>query len=103
MKKLLFSSIVLLASLSSFADRGATKLTISSNNKKNLTIMVDGYARNNNYDNSITISDLYGGSHNVKIYEEVRTGFFGRKSTRTLYDGNLFLRANYETSVVIRW
>ncbi|MEP6675397.1 MAG: DUF4476 domain-containing protein [Ferruginibacter sp.] len=101
MKKLFFLSLVLAVSLSSFADRGTTKLTINSNNKKNLTIMVDGYTKTNGFDNVTSLGDLNSGSHNIKIYEATRTGFFGRRSNKTLYDGNMYLRANFETIVSV--
>ena len=99
MKKLFFFFLALVVSVSSFA-YGETKLTISSYSQKNITITIDGYNRSNGNNNNIVISDLSGGNHNVKIYEE-RRGLFGKRTDRLIYNANLYLKPNYETYLTV--
>lgn len=100
MKKLFIFLLALSVSVSSFAYYGETRLVVSSYSQRNISVYVDGISKGTSYNNSVSISDLYGGSHNVKIYQEQKN-FWGRTSYRLLYESNLYLRPDYETTLLV--
>jgi len=101
MKKIFIFLVALATSVSSFAYYGETKLTINTNYQRNITVMVDGFAMNNYYNNNqVQINDLNAGNHRVKIYQEQRN-FWGRTKTRVIYESAVCLKPDFETTLSI--
>ncbi len=93
-----------LISLSSFAYPVFSKISISSTTNSSLRVMVDGnrYKANNN---SVVISNLQQGYHNVKIYQLVRNSrpsAYGNNSNyRLLYSSNVYVKPQYHVDIII--
>lgn len=95
---LLFSSFL---SLSLLAFDGS-KLSISTFAKKQeLRVEIDG-RRINMRDNSITLSNIAEGAHNIRIYKEkARNGMGFGKRQDLLYAGTVFVKRGFHTDVTV--
>jgi hypothetical protein len=105
MKKIFTLLLSSLFSLSLLAYDGS-RLSVSTFTASNMDfrVEVDG-KRFNMVNNSITISTLSAGQHNVRIYREMKRGRgngfgFGRKS-EIIYASTLFLRRGYHLDITI--
>ncbi len=100
---LLFSMIFLGASVG-YAFQN--KLTISSNNKSNLRVQIDGkfYQLSNN-SAEISLNDQRPGTRNIKVYQQKNNGrgWQGNndRNMQLLYNGNLTIREGYHVDVTI--
>ena len=83
MKKIFTLAFGLLMSVALFAaDR---KPSITVNTSKNYKVVIDGKSYFGN--STISINNLYGGRHTVKVYE-MKRGFFGKEK---LVDASTFM------------
>ena len=107
MKKIFTLAIVLLAFTAGFAQQtGRSRLSISSTGLADLRVTVDGnrYRSNNGV---VMVTGLNSGNHSVKVYQVVQ-GRYGSPrggNTRTnyqqIYSGNIFIKPQYHTDIVI--
>jgi hypothetical protein len=73
MKKIFTLALGLMLTAAIFAaDR---RPTVTVNAPKRYEIVIDGKRYLNNYGNTVSISNMYNGRHNIQVYE-VRPGFF---------------------------
>ncbi len=73
MKKIFTLVLGLMLAIAIFAaDRGPT---VTVNAPKKYEIVIDGRQYSTNYGNAISISNMFNGRHNIRVYE-LRPGFF---------------------------
>ena len=105
MKKFTTLGFVLLISLSVFAARYDNVLTISSNTKYKVVVVIDGRQFSENGRDDIRVDDLRPGYHNIKIYRTDRRGNSRNRHTnnsqRLFYQGNVNVRAGYHVDVTV--
>ena len=101
MKKISTLLLSSLFSLSLLAYDGSRLSISTTSNKMDLKIEVDG-RRFDMQNNSITLSNLNEGYHNVKIFRDVkRTGFgFGRKQD-VIYQSSLYLKRGFHSDITV--
>src|SRR6476661_1831181 len=97
----------LMISLSSMAYR-QTRLTVSANTNFPVMLVIDGrnYNLNNGRgqsDNEILINDLRAGYHSIQVIDQSGSNnrFGKRNNTKLLYQGNLYVKDQYHTDIVI--
>jgi len=100
MKKIFTLLAATFLSVSLFALPNKTKLTISTNSKKAVTILVDGRSYSDRENDDIVVKNLAVGSHNIKVYQQASNGFFNRKN-ELIYDGNVYVKPQSHTIVSI--
>ncbi len=97
MKKIITFLAFAFLSVSLFANNFPSRLVITNLENTTLRIVIDG----RHYDGiggSLALNDLSVGRHQVKVYE-VRRGWF--RSDRLMYSSTVFLKPNYQVSVLI--
>lgn len=101
MKTIFTLFISSLFSLSLLAYDGS-KLSISTvSNKTEYRIEIDG-RKVSLRDNTITLSNISEGTHNVRIYKEKnRNGFGAGKRQELIYGGSVFIRRGFHTDITI--
>jgi len=101
MKKISTLLLSSLFSLSLLAYDGSRLSISTTSNKMDLKIEVDG-RKLDMKNNSITLSNLNEGYHNVKIFRDVkRTGFgFGKKQD-VIYQSSLFLKRGFHSDITV--
>ena len=101
-----FSFLFLVAS---YGYAFANKLTISSNSRYNIKVMIDGRFyqpdRNNN-DAAFMISDLRPGNRNIQIYQQKNNGRGWQannndRNMQLIYNGNLFIKQGFDVDISI--
>ncbi len=80
-------------------------LVINTASNRTVYVSIDNNAvyqsnNGNGYGNTITISPIGAGNHQVFVYE-LRTGFFGKQRKEVLYSANIYLQPGFETSLLI--
>ncbi len=101
MKKIFTLLTATIFSFSLFALAPQTKLTVSTDGKKAVMVMVDGKTYTDRKDDDKTeIENLAVGSHNIKVYQQNNNGFFNKKM-QLLYDGDVYVRTRSNTKVAI--
>ncbi len=100
MKKVYILAILAIATFSSFANYGNSRLVIKGADNNNIRILIDGNNFNDKYrsGNSYYIFNINSTNHRIQIIKQ-RSSIFGRGGEKTIYDQNLFLKSNYETSL----
>src|SRR3982751_786210 len=101
MKKISTLLLSSLFSLSLLAYDGSRLSISTTSNKMDLKIEVDG-RKFDMKNNSITLSNLNEGYHNVKIFRDVkRTGFgFGKKQD-VIYQSSLYLKRGFHSDITV--
>jgi hypothetical protein len=103
MKKIFTLLLSSLFSLSLLAYDGSRLSVSTFSNNRDLKIEIDG-RRITMQENSITLSNIAEGSHNIRIYKDVKrngNGFgFGKKS-QIIYAGSVFVKRGFHTDVTV--
>ena len=85
-----------------------TRLTVSANTNFPVMLVIDGrnYNLNNGRgqsDNEILINDLRAGYHTIQVIDQSRSNnrFGRRNNAKLLYQGNIYVKDQYHTDIVI--
>jgi hypothetical protein len=85
-----------------------TRLTVSASTNFPVILVIDGrnYNLNNGRgqsDNEILINDLRAGYHSIQVIDQSRSNnrFGRRNNTKLLYQGNIYVKDQYHTDIVI--
>lgn len=109
MKKIFTLAAALVLSVSLFAYPPQTRLTISTNSKYKVSVIIDGntynYTKDANNDDELIVNDLQGGYHTVKIYQQnnnrSKWGNFYNRNRQVLFEGNVYVKPQYHTDISI--
>jgi hypothetical protein len=94
MKKIFTLVLGLVLTVAMFAaDR---RPTVTVNAPKRYEIVIDGRQYATNYGNTISISNMFNGRHNIKVYE-LRPGFFMK--TKRLIASSVFQLRNSDIQI----
>ena len=100
MKKIFTLIIGSLFSLTLLAYDGS-RLSISTvNNSMDLKIEIDG-RKLDLRDNSITLSNIREGSHNIRIYKERKNAYGFSKRPEVIYASTVFIRRGFHTDILV--
>ena len=100
MKKIFTLFIGSLFSLSLLAYDGS-RLSISTvNNSMDLKIEIDG-RKVDLRDNSITLTNVNEGNHNIRIYKEKKNAYGFNKRPELIYAGTVFIRKGFHTDILV--
>ncbi len=104
MKKIFTLITSILCSISLFAGIPQTRLTVSTNLKSPVIVLVDGQSlnsqRDNRNDDELIINNLSAGYHNIKIYQKNAVRGWGYR-TQVIYDGNVYVKPGYHVDVTL--
>lgn len=80
-------------------------LVVNTANNRMVYVSIDNNAiyqsnNGNGYRNSIYLSSIVAGRHQLQVYEW-RSGFFGKQRKVVLYTANIYLKGGYETSLLM--
>jgi hypothetical protein len=115
MKKIFGLVTIAFTSLAGFAQwqggpqsRGSynqpSSLIINTASNRPITVVIDNsqtYQGNSNgYGNTVNIGSVYAGSHSIVVYEW-RSNIFGKQRKEVVYNGNVYLKPGYETTVTV--
>ncbi len=102
MKKLFLTTACTVAIFSVFAYNGNTRLIISGAAGNNIKVFIDGYNVPNKYlqGNTYYVEDINSANHRVQILKQ-KTSIFGVNEDKIIYDQNLYLKANNQTSLTL--
>jgi Domain of unknown function (DUF4476) len=103
MKSVITFLALVIASFGASARYGETKLTISSSASSPVRVMVDGSRYSSNGDAGVVIRNLPAGYHTVKVFQKRKTrgGSFGYNSYQVVYTGQVYLKPQYHTDIMV--
>jgi hypothetical protein len=80
-------------------------LIITTQSQRQVYVTVDNNAvyqnnGNNGYGNSFNVGSLYAGNHSIVVYE-LRKNIFGKERQEIIYSSSVYLKAGYETTILV--
>ena len=99
MKKIFTLTTTFFLSLSLFAFPGKSMLSISSNSKVPVTILIDNRNCDENNSNEVIVQDINAGYHYIKVYRE-KSNWFSKKGP-LIYSGNVYVKPGFHVDITI--